>query len=271
MMPLFEHGYLGEEAEQTRQEILQKYAELFALLRETNDVCHHYIRTVKCDYQSTPAFPAITYFMRGLTTFQSLIILLERGCIEDVLALSRTLLQACFRLAAIAADPSVINRIVASAIEEDRKRLSRFKSGLLKMPPGASQVDLDAKIADKTAAIQRLGGSMINDKELAEIGGRLGDYYTAYSVQSDAAHTSPTDLQSFVKRDEKDTLIGFNYGPHDRDLITYATYARSLQADNLVNLDKVLKFGLPPRFIDLQNRFVRYRSDMPGLFNPPDY
>jgi hypothetical protein len=138
--------------------------------------------------------------MRGLTTSQSLIILLERGCVEDALALSRTLLQACFRLAAIAKDPSVINRIVASAIEEDRKRLDRLKSGLLKMPPGASNVDQDAKIAERTAAIQRLGRSMINDKELAEIGERLGDYYNAYSVQSDAAHTSPTDLESLVKR-----------------------------------------------------------------------
>jgi hypothetical protein len=41
--------------------------------------------------------------MRGLMTFQSLVILSEYGCIEDVRALCRTLLQACFRLAAIEA------------------------------------------------------------------------------------------------------------------------------------------------------------------------
>jgi hypothetical protein len=50
--------------------------------------------------------------------------------------------------------------------------------------------------------------------------------------------------------------------------MTYATYAMSLQADNLVNLDKVIKFGLPTSFADLQNRSVRFRSDMPGVFNP---
>jgi hypothetical protein len=52
--------------------------------------------------------------------------------------------------------------------------------------------------------------------------------------------------------------------------MTYATYAMRLQADNLINLDKVLRFGLPARFFDLQNRSGRFRSDMPGIFNPPD-
>jgi hypothetical protein len=63
-------------------------------------------------------------------------------------------------------------------------------------------------------------------------------------------------------------VLGFIYGPHDKDLMTYAVYSMSLQADNLVNLDKVIKFGLPASFADLQNRFVRFRSDMPGTFNP---
>jgi len=84
----------------------------------------------------------------------------------------------------------------------------------------------------------------------------------------DAAHTSPRDLRSFLKHDQNRTLLGFNYGPHDKDLMTYAVYAISLQMDNLVNLDKVIKSGLPASFSDFQNRFVRIRSDMPSIFNP---
>jgi hypothetical protein len=59
----------------------------------------------------------------------------------------------------------------------------------------------------------------------------------------DAAHTSPRDLRSFLKHDQNRTLLGFNYGPHDKDLMTYAVYAMSLQMDNLVNLDKVIQYG----------------------------
>ena len=41
------------------------------------------------------------------------------------------------------------------------------------------------------AEIKKLGGSMTNDYELAEIGGCLDDY-SAYLLMSDAAHTSPS-------------------------------------------------------------------------------
>jgi len=266
-MPLLEHGFLGAEGDKIRQQILQKYADFFTLLRDFNGVCHEYLRSAKFDYQSLPQLYAISYFIRGLMTFQSLIILSEHGCIEDVGALCRTLLQAYFRLAAIAADPTVINRILASAIDLDRKRLKLFKSGVFKIPPGAEAVDFDAKIAEKDAEIQKLGESLANDQELATIGKRLGDY-PAYLVLSDAAHTSPTDLQSFLKRDQIGSLLGFIYGPHDKDLMTYAVYAMSLQADNLINLDKVIKFGLPAGFVDIQNRSIHFRSDMPGMFNP---
>jgi hypothetical protein len=266
-MPPLEHGFLGAEADKTRQQILHKYAELFALLRDLNDVCHEYLGNAKYHEEEGAEVFAISYFMRGLMTFQSLVILSEYGCIADVRALCRTLLQACFRLAAIAVDPAVINRILASAIDLDRKRLRLFKSGALRIPPGAAAVDFDAKIAEKDAEIQKLGGSLTNDQELATIGGRLGDY-PAYLVLSDAAHTSPTDLKSFLMYDENRDLLGFIYGPHDKDLMTFAVYAMSLQADNLVNLDKVIKFGLPSSFADLQNRSVRFRSDMPGMFNP---
>jgi hypothetical protein len=96
----------------------------------------------------------------------------------------------------------------------------------------------------------------------------LGDYYTAYALQSDAAHTSPSDPQSFLKYDQNGNLLGFNYGPHDRDLITNGVYGISHQMDNLVNLDKVIKSGLPIGSLDFQKRSVRFGSDMPGVFNP---
>ncbi|HEX3443858.1 MAG TPA: hypothetical protein VHS80_04020 [Chthoniobacterales bacterium] len=42
-MPLLEHGFLGAEADEIRQKILQKYAELFDLLKDLNDISHKYM------------------------------------------------------------------------------------------------------------------------------------------------------------------------------------------------------------------------------------
>ena len=100
---------------------------------------------------------AITYFIRGLMTFQSLMVLLEQGCIEDAVALCRTLLQGYYRLAAIAADPTVINRIFATAVNDQKRRFEFYKSDRLKLPANVT-IDLDAKIAEAEAEIKKLGG-----------------------------------------------------------------------------------------------------------------
>jgi hypothetical protein len=115
--------------DQARQQILRKYADLFVLLKDLNDVCHEYLRTAKYHHGQGAQVSAVSYFMRGLMTFQSLISSQNTAALKDVRTLCRTLLQACFRLAAIATDPTVVNRIVASALDLDRKRLKLFKSG----------------------------------------------------------------------------------------------------------------------------------------------
>jgi hypothetical protein len=154
-MPLFEHGFLGAEAEQTRQKISEKYFEIFALLKDLNEVCHEYLAQAKFNDHNAVEVLAISYFIRGLMTFQSLIVLLERGCIEDACALCR---------------------IFATAVNDQKRRLEFYKSGGLKLPGDVTNVDLDAKIAEAEAEIKKRGGSMTNDYELAEIGGCQGDY-----------------------------------------------------------------------------------------------
>jgi len=133
-MPLKEHGFLGVEAEQTQQKILGKYPELFALMKDLNDVCHEYLGEAKFNIREPTEVLAVTYFIRGLMTFQSLTVLLERGCIEDAVALCRTLLQAYYRLASLAKDPTIINRIFATAVNDQKRRLEFYKSGNLKLP-----------------------------------------------------------------------------------------------------------------------------------------
>jgi hypothetical protein len=266
-MPLLEHGFLGAEGDKTRQEILKKYADLFTLLKDLNDISHEYLRRLELNPRNRSHWFAATWFIRGMMTFQSVLLLLERGCIEDASALCRTLLQAYIRLAAIAADPRVINRILATAFSDQRKRLGFYKTRRLKLSSNAAPVNLDALIAKKDAEIQKLGGATITEYELITIGKTEEDYAT-YLRLSDAAHTSPNDMQSILKFDKKGNFLGYIYGPHDRDLATFAVHAAKLQSNNLINTNKVIKGELPASFTDFQNRRIRLRSDMPGIFNP---
>jgi hypothetical protein len=247
---------------------LEKYSEIFALLKDLSDVCHEYLSEAKFNAREPSQVLAVAYFIRGLMTFQSVVLLLQSGCIEDACALCRTLLQGYYRLAALAKDPAVINRIFASAVNDQKKRLEFYKSGKkLKLPAHVAGIDLDAKIAEAEAEIKKLGGSLTNDYELAELGGCQNDYST-YLFMSDAAHTSPLALRSFIRLDQQNHFVGYEYGPHDRDLAPYACFLLGAQTENLINVNKVISGQLPASFANLEKRSFRLRSDMPGGFNP---
>ena len=266
-MPLLKHGFLGTEGEQIQQQILRKYAELFGHLRDFNDICHEYLSGLRIDREAETEVFTIAYFIRGLKTFQSLILLLERGMLDDVRVLGRTLLHTHFRLAALANDPTVLKRIRTSALSEQKKRLESYKSGKRKVPANANKVDLDQLIAQAQSQLQKMGGSGINEKELAKIGGRLRDYDEAYAILSDAVHTSLSDVLPSMKFGHKGNFLGYIYGPDDRDLAMYAGYLLTLQSENLVNTNEVIKRQLPASFEEFKKRSMRITSDMPGVFN----
>jgi uncharacterized protein DUF5677 len=266
-MPLLEHGFLGAEGDKRRQEILDKYPDFFARLKELNDVCHEYLRNLNLNREDEFEVFTVAYFIRGLITFQSLVVLLERGSLDDVRALCRTLVHTYFRLAAIAADPTALNRIRATALSEQKERLESFKSGKRKMPPNVAGVDLDALIVQADAALDKIGRSQTNEWELARDGNCLKDYESAYALLSDAVHTSLSDVRSLLKFGHKGNFLGYIYGPNDKDLATFAGYAIALQSDNLINTSKAIKRKLPASFAEFQKRSLRFRSDMPGVFN----
>jgi hydroxymethylpyrimidine pyrophosphatase-like HAD family hydrolase len=96
-MPLHDNGYLGRHNQEWSKAHQEKHKEVFGHLREVNRLCHEYLREHAVNPKNGPQVFATTYFSRGLTCFQSIVALAERGLIDDVRALCRTLLQVNFR------------------------------------------------------------------------------------------------------------------------------------------------------------------------------
>jgi hypothetical protein len=62
----------------------EKHKEIFDHLREVNQLCHQYLWEHQVDSKSDREVFATVYFARGLTCFQSIVALAERGFIDDV-------------------------------------------------------------------------------------------------------------------------------------------------------------------------------------------
>jgi hypothetical protein len=66
-------------------------------------------------------------------------------------------------------------------------------------------------------------------------------------LMSDAAHASVADIEASVEFDKDFNVVGFKYGPHDRQFAAYALYAARLQLENLVFTDRIMQRGLPDK------------------------
>jgi Family of unknown function (DUF5677) len=158
--------------------------------------------------------------------FQSIALLSERGRVEDVCSLCRTLLQVRFRLAAITKSPEGYKRILASAQGHRAERARKILSGKLKVPEDFRNVDWGKLLADIGSEFEQFGRSQANDKELMELGGCELDR-NAYLILSDAAHASWASVKDLCVY-ENGSFKGFVYGPHDRELVPMAGYAANL-------------------------------------------
>jgi Family of unknown function (DUF5677) len=255
-MSIRSQGFLGDEAESKRTEIRNAYPGPFNRLAELNAISHEYLQSLQLAERTEPHVWAAAFYIRGLTCFQSIVILSERGLVDDVASLCRTLLQVHFRSAAIAQDSTVINRLKASAENLRKQRAEGFESGKFQTPANVAHVDWRTKISEIETIIDQLGRSQTNDWELFKLGNCDPRDYNAYQLFSDAAHVSVIELQKLMKFDASGHFAGFRYGPHDRNLVALALYAAQIMMDILESTDKVMAIGLPASLREFQNRIV---------------
>ena len=247
-MALHERGYLGSYGANWSEQHRRKHAELYGCLDDVSRVCHDYVKELQINAEDGRQILTTALLTRSLTCFQSILVLSERGFADDVRSSNRILLEIQFCLAAIAKEKDAFKRLILDSELKRKKRLENIKAGKISPIPEVANVDLDAEIAKCEATITKSDLRKLTVKQIAEIGGREVSYYTVYPLLCDAVHVSAADLESFVEFDENHEVVGFKYGPNDRELIPYCLLAASLQLENLDIVDSMLKRGLPPSF-----------------------
>src|SRR6266446_9630825 len=170
-MPLHERGYLGSYGANWSEQHRQQHADLYRCLDDVNRLCHDYLQNLQINAEDGKQILTTALLTRSLTCYQSILLLSERGFVDDVRSSNRILLEIQFRLAAIAKEENAFKRIILDAEVKRKKRLENIKAGKIPPTPEVENVDLDAEIAKCEATITESGGVELTVKQLAEIGG----------------------------------------------------------------------------------------------------
>jgi hypothetical protein len=148
-------------------------------------------------------------YLRSVVAVESVLVLIERGLVDDAAVIERTLFEIELQLGAIKNEPQLAGVLIQRT---DWHRLRRMKAVIEYKRPLPGGVTAEAFSAE----LEKLGAagipSDVKKRYLAEKADLLHEYDTLYSLLSDIAHVSPMGLSHYIKQDRHSAKYRFNSG-----------------------------------------------------------
>jgi hypothetical protein len=215
-MPLEDDGFLSAEAQERAAIEAAKYLQIFNHLKNVNAKAHQFLQEVQFNPKDGKHVFALAFFARGLSAFQALKILAERGFISECRVTCRNLFEVKFRLGFLEHKSDAVTLFLAEHARYKIKRLRDMRDGNIKLGNDLEKPDWDAAIARAKSLRRNPDGSerrLPHICKLAKDAGFESDYLGYYSFLSEASHSGAGELDDYVEYDANGQVTGFNYGP----------------------------------------------------------
>jgi hypothetical protein len=220
-----DNGFFSDEARSLSAGIRTEHKQLFFYLTETNEQAHKYLAKLEVN-QDLEKLVAAALLSRVLTAYQALVLLAERGFASEIRVITRSILEAKFKLGFLLKEPKAA-KLMLARYEEDRvKRLKKYKSGDLPVHKDAADQNWDKLIEDAKARQKKFAESksLPSIKQIATTAGFLKDYDGPCSFLSDAIHSGAGELDIYLEfNEERSAATDFRYGPNAGPWMVWCT------------------------------------------------
>ena len=187
-----EEGFLSTEMVDASRQCRNQYAEWFTLCESINKFSIALTSKTTYHPDNRQECLAAALFLRALSIFEGIIILIERCMLNEAKILLRTLMEVLFALRAITLHAEVAEEFYQSHLTAKRRALLKFRKSSLNLA--------DSQGRDLTERIKELDG-LIDKKriymttEYLAKRAELYDFYaTAYTVLSWTVHSNILDI-----------------------------------------------------------------------------
>lgn len=249
MSPLEKHGFCGDQINDYKNEIRNKYRDCLELSFDTNTLCQTSMYELVVHNEDGREVVTSSLYIRSLNSYQAVLILAERGMIPQARSMARTMLESIFTLCAVCKSESLIDVYID---EDHKKRLKliekfrQFHGG--EFPPEYSPEEIE-ELREELRAKYPDGKIRMRTTEQWAKDADLEDWYlTVYALLSDSVHTKVSDLERHLAIGEDGKVTEMLWGP-DPEGIEDVLYA-SVEAMTIA-LDHVCKIFDVDRKSDL--------------------
>ena len=210
--------FLDDSGTEIMRQIHAEFRSGFEFVREINEAANSLTSQSSIGSSDLQQLLIASLFLRSLTTYQSTILVIERGLPAEGKILARSLLEILFRISAISKDIKYAEIYVNEDQILRRKLINKSK---LLSEPLRSKFEIDKITKLKVEISDDINARMIEEKNsqwYAEQSGLSDFYHSAYSIFSISVHASARDLESHLILDKEKKIIGFEIGPNKTEI-----------------------------------------------------
>lgn len=232
---------------------------LFSLSQSLDQLCHTVVFSLKIDSNNMQQVLVASLYLKKLSTLQGVLLLAEKGMINESKTLLRSMLETVFSLVAIAKDKSIVEKF----IEDDYVQRLRLLHAYNGLPPKVKK-----SLVPKVNKIIKSGmQGLVNPprktqnitpltvKDLATAAELKELYYSVYLLLTGSNYLRVCDLDQYFENHSSGTILRFLQNPEiDRiDSVLITTIKAGFYSLNSVI--ELFKIKIPQEYSQLVGKF----------------
>jgi len=200
-------GYLSNQITYWIKKNWNQNSRWFNLCKEINRFSHTTMFKMIVHNKCKLELMVALLYIRSMSNFQGVIIMAERGMVNEAKTLLRCLLECGFAVVAIDKDKTIVDRLILDDRIQQLEKLKAMKRNIengVPLPKDTFSIDeIKTFIKDVKSEIKKSNIKKFTTRDLAEIAGLITTYDSAYKVLSGTIHVNVRDLEQYLELNEK--------------------------------------------------------------------
>lgn len=255
------YGFLGNQIEKVSQDVHEKHKGLYDLVFEINTFAQKIKFEFNIHNQDNQELTIGALYIKTIQSFESVIILSQRGLDTDSKAVLRVLLETVFYLKSMCIDPDFVNDF----IKGDELKRYKILSRILKDTEGdfSKEIKKYAEKEDLSELKSKIPKKEDNPLEIYKVAKKAGMYdlyQLVYGNLSCDVHTSVRALEKYYGIDENGKVSYLECIPIFTDLVAVIITACSILLVALDCLSKFFKLNYESKIANYRESLKKYDS-----------
>ena len=211
------NGFLTKKIEEWTESQNFKKNDSYNLCIRLNQFAQKNLYNLKIHKRDPQELLVSTLYIRSLSIFQGVVILLTKGMLTESKILLRSLLEILFRISVISQKYEYAIDFINQDQISRKKMINKFRM----LSDNIKKLHVDSHLSEFYDNIKndidKRGVKEHGTQWYAQKAGLEDEYNTAYSLLCNSVHSNVRHLESYLILDKNDEVTSFKYGPTNEE------------------------------------------------------